>query len=47
MGSDADIVCPYCSTLFRYKASLGEGGAEPAECLYHERADKAPGDNLR
>ncbi len=47
MGSDIDIVCPYCSTLFRYKASLGEGGAEPAACLYGERADKAPGDNLR
>jgi len=47
MGSGDDIVCPYCSTLYRYKPSLGAGGAEPAACLYHERADKAPGDGLR
>ena len=34
MGDDVETVCPYCSTLFKYDASL-HGGAEPASCLYH------------
>lgn len=34
MGDDTETVCPYCSTLFKYDASL-HGGAEPASCLYH------------
>jgi uncharacterized Zn-finger protein len=34
MGSDDEIVCPYCSTLYKFRAALGPGQAEPAECLY-------------
>ena len=34
MGSDDEIICPYCSTLFRYRAGLNAGAAEPAECLW-------------
>jgi uncharacterized Zn-finger protein len=37
MGSDDDIVCPYCSTLYKHRASLRPGEAEPAECLYREQ----------
>jgi uncharacterized Zn-finger protein len=35
MGSDHEIVCSYCSTLYRYQASLGSGHAEPASCVWH------------
>jgi uncharacterized Zn-finger protein len=41
MGADEDIVCPYCSTLYRFRADLGPGRAAPAECLYHEQAGLA------
>ena len=34
MGAEPQAVCPYCSTLFVYDASL-HGGAEPKECVYH------------
>lgn len=33
MGDADEIVCSYCSTLFRYKPSLPAGACEPAECL--------------
>ncbi len=35
MGSDDEIICPYCSTLFKYEPSL-HGGCQPAECAHHE-----------
>ena len=41
MGSDTEIVCPYCSTLFRYEPSVGHGHSKPAECEYHDTAAKA------
>ncbi|TVR07833.1 MAG: zinc-finger domain-containing protein [Salinarimonadaceae bacterium] len=34
MGGADEAICPYCSTLYRYKAELGPGGAEPADCLW-------------
>src|SRR5271166_304081 len=34
MGDAGEIVCPYCSTLFRFDPSLGAGEADPAECAY-------------
>lgn len=34
MGAANETVCPYCSTLFVYDASL-RGSANPAECIYH------------
>ncbi len=36
MGSDSEIVCPYCSTLYRFKAAL-EAGSDPAECVWAEQ----------
>jgi uncharacterized Zn-finger protein len=39
MGSDDEIICPYCSTLFRYRAGLKAGEAEPAECLHVAQAE--------
>ena len=36
MGDTNEIVCPYCSTLFRFDQSLGVHEADPAECAYGE-----------
>jgi uncharacterized Zn-finger protein len=33
MGRDSEIVCPYCSTLYRYAADLKAGQARPPECV--------------
>jgi uncharacterized Zn-finger protein len=38
MGSDAEKVCPYCSTLFRYDPSLKASETRPDGCLYVEHA---------
>ncbi len=38
MGSDSEIVCPYCSTLFKYDCKLGEGETRPQGCLYGKAA---------
>lgn len=32
MGSDHEILCPYCSTHFKYDPSLKAGDCAPAEC---------------
>ena len=32
MGGDAEIICPYCSTLYRHDPSLDPHAARPAEC---------------
>jgi hypothetical protein len=34
MGYASEIVCPYCSTLFRFDPSLGAFEADPADCAY-------------
>src|SRR5437588_6554917 len=33
MGDASEIICPYCSTLFRYDAGLAASQARPAECM--------------
>jgi uncharacterized Zn-finger protein len=33
MGSDSEIICPYCSTLYRYRSDLHTDQTDPAECL--------------
>jgi uncharacterized Zn-finger protein len=33
MGTDSQILCPYCSTLFVYDARLGVEDSEPEGCL--------------
>jgi uncharacterized Zn-finger protein len=37
MGDAGEIVCPYCSTLFRFDPSLGAQEAYPAGCAYGDR----------
>ncbi len=32
MGDASEIVCPYCSTLFRFDPSMGAHEADPADC---------------
>jgi uncharacterized Zn-finger protein len=33
MGSDSETICPYCSTLYRYRTDLHADQADPQECL--------------
>ena len=41
MGNDREIVCPYCSTLFRFDPTLGPAETRPAECLWENTAQAA------
>lgn len=34
MGDSDEIVCSYCSTLYRYNPSLKAGTCEPADCRW-------------
>jgi len=34
MGGADEIVCPYCSTLYRHDSALAPGEAMPAECAW-------------
>ena len=38
MGDEDEIVCPYCSTLYKYDPNLAEGAADPAHCVWREDA---------
>src|SRR5579885_1907431 len=38
MGDDNEIICPYCSTLYRHDAALDPRAARPAECALVEPA---------
>ena len=33
MGDDAEIICSYCSTLYRFNSSLKPHAARPKECV--------------
>jgi uncharacterized Zn-finger protein len=37
MGDESEIICPYCSTLYRYDPKLDPKQARPAECAWTER----------
>ena len=37
MGDASEIVCPYCSTLFRFDPSLSAHEADPADCAYGDK----------
>jgi uncharacterized Zn-finger protein len=37
IGDASEIVCPYCSTLFRFDPNLGANEADPADCAYGDR----------
>jgi uncharacterized Zn-finger protein len=32
MGGDAELICPYCSTLYRFDPALSPHEARPPEC---------------
>ena len=34
MGEDNEIICPYCSTLYRHDPTLDPRAARPAECAF-------------
>ena len=36
MGADDEKICPYCSTLYKYKAELKATETVPEGCLYLE-----------
>ena len=36
MGEESEIICPYCSTLYKYDASLKNDEASPAEAAWLE-----------
>jgi uncharacterized Zn-finger protein len=38
MGDDAEKVCPYCSTLFRYNPALSAQESIPAGSFFHHQA---------
>ena len=38
MGDENEIVCPYCSTLFKHKDGLGSSETTPADCAYDAKA---------
>jgi uncharacterized Zn-finger protein len=41
MGSDNEIICPYCSTLFRHDPALKLDECLPAACKLDHKADVA------
>ena len=38
MGDEAEIVCPYCSTLFRHKNDLKADQSRPADAAHSDAA---------
>ena len=38
MGDEREIICSYCSTLFRYDPTLDPHKARPAECALADKA---------
>jgi uncharacterized Zn-finger protein len=38
MGGDREIICPYCSTLYRHAPSLDAHAARPEACALTETA---------
>ena len=39
MGADAEIVCPYCSTLYKYDAKLPANQTRPAGAFVQTLAE--------
>ena len=36
MGASNEILCLYCSTIYRFDPSLGSREADPASCYYSD-----------
>ncbi|PCH80037.1 MAG: hypothetical protein COB90_09905 [Hyphomicrobiales bacterium] len=34
MGADTEIICPYCSTLYKFEDNLGVMETSPANCAH-------------
>jgi uncharacterized Zn-finger protein len=34
MGGDSEIICSYCSTLYRFDPTLGAAQSRPADCSW-------------
>lgn len=34
MGDESEMVCPYCSTLYRYRADLAPSASRPPEAAH-------------
>ena len=41
MGSDNQILCPYCSTLYMHDANLAADATLPAGCLVNAETEAA------
>jgi uncharacterized Zn-finger protein len=37
LGNDDEIICPYCSTLYRFAADLKAGEARPPQCIVKDK----------
>jgi uncharacterized Zn-finger protein len=37
LGNDSEIICPYCSTLYRFAADLKAGESRPPECVVKDK----------
>jgi hypothetical protein len=38
LGDASELICPYCSTVFRHEASLDPHAARPPECALADEA---------
>tara|TARA_R110002126_G_scaffold70462_4_gene177351 strand:- start:1723 stop:1971 length:249 start_codon:yes stop_codon:yes gene_type:complete len=38
MGDDTEIVCPYCSTLFKYREHIGLHDSAPFGCIWEDES---------
>ncbi len=38
MGGDSEIVCPYCSTLYKHAGDLSANETRPEGCVFHEQS---------
>ena len=38
MGDEREIICGYCSTLYRYDPALKPDQSRPPECALHQQA---------
>src|SRR3954468_2363187 len=37
LGNDNEIICPYCSTLYRFDTDLAAGTDSPPECVVKDK----------
>lgn len=41
MGEENEIVCPYCSTLYKFNGNLAADATDPPGCRFQAAADEA------